>query len=100
MTVAAAGAREVNGVTVAVINLKLIWDVISAIHVGQSGDAFVLDKSGRLIAHPDISLVLRGADDPAAGRLKDLLQAMTDESGDAGAGHNAEGKSVIAAMAP
>ena len=71
-----AGARKANGVTIAVINLKLIWDVISAIHVGQSGDAFVLDKSGRLVAHPDISLVLRGADDPAAAQIEGLQQAM------------------------
>src|SRR5262249_41315482 len=28
MTVAVTGARAVNGITVAVINLKLIWDVI------------------------------------------------------------------------
>ena len=41
------------------INLKLIWDVISAIKVGKTGFAFVLDRPGRLIAHPDISLVLR-----------------------------------------
>ncbi len=75
MTVAVAGARAGYGVTVAVINLKLIWDVISAIHVGQSGDAFVLDRAGRLVAHPDISLVLRGDDDPAAVRLKELQQA-------------------------
>ena len=42
--IAVAGARKANGVTIAVINLKLIWDVISAIHVGRSGDAFVLDQ--------------------------------------------------------
>jgi hypothetical protein len=30
----------------------------------------VLDASGRLVAHPDISLVLRGDDDPAAARLR------------------------------
>jgi len=63
MTIAVAGAREINGVTIAVVNLKLIWDVIQAIHVGQSGDAFVLDRPGRLVAHPDISLVLRGEGD-------------------------------------
>src|SRR5712675_1479219 len=85
MTIAVAGARAGNGVTVAVINLKLIWDVISAIHVGQSGDAFVLDRSGRLVAHPDISLVLRGDDDPAAARLKELQKATT------GGGEIAEG---------
>jgi adenylate cyclase len=100
MQIALAGARKANGVTIAVINLKLIWDVISAIHVGQSGDAFVLDKSGRLIAHPDISLVLRGDDDPASGHLKGLLEAMTDEGGGVATGRNAEGTSVIAAMAP
>ena len=101
MTIAVAGSRSSNGVTVAVINLKLIWDVISAIHVGQSGDAFVLDQSGRLVAHPDISLVLRGDDDPAAARLRELQQAAV-----AGGGETAEGNQcreagpVIAATAP
>ena len=99
MTVAVAGAREINGITVAVINLKLIWDVISAIHVGQSGDAFVLDHSSRLVAHPDISLVLRGDDDPAAARLKDLRKAAIG-AGETADGINAEGRPVIAAMAP
>jgi adenylate cyclase len=97
MTVAVAGARETYGVTVAVINLKLIWDVISAIHVGGSGDAFVLDPAGRLVAHPDISLVLRGEDDPAAARLKELQQATSGETVE---GRDAEGRAVIAATAP
>src|SRR5688572_10721067 len=59
MTIAIAGNRAAVGVAVADINLKLIWDVVSAIRVGRSGQAFVLDRQGRLIAHPDISLVLR-----------------------------------------
>ncbi|MFL5266399.1 MAG: cache domain-containing protein [Stellaceae bacterium] len=100
MTVAVAGAREINGITIAVINLKLIWDVISAIHVGQSGDAFVLDRSGRLVAHPDISLVLRGDDDPAAARLKQLQQVAIAGGGETAEGSNAESRWVIAAMAP
>jgi len=100
MTVAVAGALEINGITVAVINLKLIWDVVSAIHIGQSGDAFVLDGSGRLVAHPDISLVLRGDDDPATARLKDLQKATIGGGGETADSVNAEGRSVIAAMAP
>ena len=100
MTVAVAGAREINGITVAVINLKLIWDVISAIHIGQSGDAFVLDRSGRLVAHPDISLVLRGDDDPAAAPLRDLQKATIGGGGETAEAVNAQGRSVIAAMAP
>ena len=99
MQIAIAGARKANGVTVATINLKLIWDVIAAIHVGESGDAFVLNKAGRLIAHPDISLVLRGADEPAAGRLQNLLQGTAANDDEITAGRNAENVSVIAAMA-
>ena len=100
MTVAVAGAREINGITIAVINLKLIWDVVSAIHVGHSGNAFVLDRADRLVAHPDISLVLRGDDDPAAARLKELQKATIRAGGETADAVDAEGRSVIAAMAP
>ena len=100
MTVAVSGARANYGVTIAVINLKLIWDVISAIHVGQSGDAFVLDSAGRLVAHPDISLVLRGENDPAAARLKELQQATIASGSETIEGRDAERRAVIAAMAP
>jgi signal transduction histidine kinase/CheY-like chemotaxis protein len=41
------------------VNLKFIWDVVSQIKVGDHGLAYVVDSQGRLIAHPDLSLVLR-----------------------------------------
>ena len=62
MTLAVAGTRRDAGVSVAEVNLKLIWDVISQIKVGQRGHAYVIGSGGRLIAHPDISLVLRNTD--------------------------------------
>jgi signal transduction histidine kinase len=62
MTLAMAGARRDAGVSVAEVNLKFIWDVVSQIKVGKKGQAFVVDSRGRLIAHPDISLVLRNTD--------------------------------------
>ena len=48
-----------GGVTVAEVNLKFIWDVVSQIKIGKAGRAFVVDGQGALIAHPDISLVLQ-----------------------------------------
>jgi signal transduction histidine kinase len=48
-----------GGVTVADVNLKFIWDVVSRIKVGPAARAFVVDGQGALIAHPDISLVLQ-----------------------------------------
>jgi signal transduction histidine kinase len=62
MTLALAGTRRESGVSVAEVNLKLIWDVVSQIKVGERGDAYLVDAQGRLIAHPDISLVLRNTD--------------------------------------
>jgi signal transduction histidine kinase/CheY-like chemotaxis protein len=62
MTLALAGARRDAGVSVAEVNLKLIWDVVTGIKVGEHGQAYVIDAQGRLIAHPDISLVLRDTD--------------------------------------
>src|SRR5436305_13781050 len=60
MRIAVAGNRAADGIVIADINLKLIWDVIAAIKIGETGHALVVDDSGRLIAHPDISRVLRG----------------------------------------
>ena len=62
MTIAVAHAGRDPGVTVAEVNLKLIWDVVSAIRNGVNGYAFVTTGTGRLIAHPDLSLVLRDTD--------------------------------------
>jgi signal transduction histidine kinase len=62
MTLSLAGTRRDAGVSVAEVNLKLIWDVISQIKVGEHGKAYLVDAQGRLIADPDISLVLRNTD--------------------------------------
>lgn len=99
MTVAIAGNRSADGVAVADVNLKFIWDVISGIRVGRTGDAFVLDRPGRLVAHPDISLVLR-ADETAQRPLQTLRKAILARPGQAAAGQDIMGATVLAAMAP
>lgn len=99
MTIAVAGNRAAVGVAVAEINLKLIWDVITSIRIGESGQALVLDEPGRIIAHPDISLVLRGEDDLAAKPLQALRAAVLAQGG-AATGQDTLGRTVMAAMAP
>ena len=78
MTLAVAGTRKDAGVSVAEVNLKLIWDVVSQIKVGEHGHAYVVDAQGRLIAHPDISLVLRNTD------MSKLAQVQAARAGQAG----------------
>jgi adenylate cyclase len=99
MSIAVAGNRSAVGVAVAEINLKFIWEEISGIRVGRTGEAFVLDLPGRLVAHPDISLVLR-ADETATRPLRALRDAiLLTGPGQAATGQDLAGKTVLAAMA-
>ena len=66
-----------GGVTSAEVNLKFVWEVVSRIKIGENGLAYVVDADGKLIAHPDISLVLQ-EDRPeraAAGGLAEAAPA-------------------------
>src|SRR3954449_695880 len=100
MTLALAGTRKDAGVSIAEVNLKLIWDVVSQIKVGEHGHAYVVGSQGRLIAHPDISLVLRNTDmsglaqvraaQAGGGTMPDAMQEAT----------NIEGRKVLTASAP
>ncbi|MBM1172690.1 adenylate/guanylate cyclase domain-containing protein [Microvirga arabica] len=99
LTVAISGNRPSVGIVVAEVNLKLIWDVISAIKVGQTGYAFVLDKPGRLIAHPDISLVLRGADEATLAPFQAARQAVGSASPGFATSRDAEGSPIAVAAA-
>jgi signal transduction histidine kinase len=74
MTLSMAGTRKDAGVSVAEVNLKLIWDVVSQIKVGEHGQAYVVDATGRLVAHPDISLVLRNTDLSGLAQVKAARQ--------------------------
>jgi len=98
MTVAVAGNRAASGIVIADINLKLIWDVIATIRIGETGYAFVVDDSGRLIAHPDISLVLRG--DAVTNGYSRLKSAIGGANGSAVATNDAEGERAVAISAP
>jgi hypothetical protein len=78
MTLAIAGARAEYGVVAAEVNLKFIWDVLSEIKAAST--IFVIDTNGRLIAHPDISLVLRNIDLSGLTYVQPALAALRAKS--------------------
>ena len=101
MTLSLAGTRKDAGVSIAEVNLKLIWDVVSQIKVGEHGHAYVVGAQGRLIAHPDISLVLRNTD------MSKLVQVQAAQAGTANTdpeslqgARNIQGQEVLTASAP
>ena len=103
MTVAMAGSRKGTGVTTAEVNLKFVWDVVSQIKIGKVGHAYVVDARGALIAHPDISSVLKKTD------LSSLPQVQAARAGPPERGREPEkgsiardrdGREVLTAYAP
>jgi GAF domain-containing protein/signal transduction histidine kinase len=100
MTLSLAGTRKEAGVSIAEVNLKLIRDVVSQIKVGEHGQAYVVGAQGRLIAHPDISLVLRNTD------MSKLVQVQAARAGNRNVSEelqgtkNIQGQEVLTASAP
>jgi signal transduction histidine kinase len=82
MTIAIAGSGKDAGVTVAAVNLKFIWDVVSQIKIGKAGHAYVVDAQGVLIAHPDISLVLQKTTFAGLEQVKAALAALPAAPGE------------------
>jgi signal transduction histidine kinase len=70
-------AGDVIGVLQAEVNLKYIGDVVSAITVGKAGYAYAVTRSGELIAHPDISLVLQRRNVAQLEQVKAAFQGNT-----------------------
>jgi signal transduction histidine kinase len=99
MTIAIRSGSDTGPVTVADVNLKFIWDVVSRIKVGQKGKAYVVDSTGHLVADPDIGLVLRKTD---MSGLEQVKAALKPDSEDALAmlAKDLGGTSVLTAYAP
>jgi signal transduction histidine kinase len=98
MTLSLAGTRRDTGVSIAQVNLKLIWDVVTKIAVGKHGRAYVVDSGGRLIAHPDISLVLRNTDMSRLAQVKSARAGSASEAVQEAA--DITGHEVLTAYAP
>ena len=103
LTLSVAGGGDA-GVTVAEVNLKFIWDVVSQIRIGSTGHAYVVDGRGQLVAHPDISLVLQKTD---LSRLEQVRAALAgprgagrSRTGDFTVAQDSGGRQVLTASAP
>ena len=47
---------------VGIVRLKVVWELIGQIHVGEGGIAYIIDDKNRVIAHRNPSVVLRGTE--------------------------------------
>jgi signal transduction histidine kinase len=96
MTIARAAAGREGGVTAIEVNLKFVWDVVSQIRVGKAGVAYVVDGTGHLVAHPDISLVLQKLDWSGLAQVAAAREGLTERV----VARGARGEEVLSASAP
>ena len=103
MLVAVAVAETAPEITVAEISLNPIWDVVSRLRVGRAGYAYVVDAGGRLIAHPDMSIVLQNRDLSDTSQVKAArLEGKAEATGGASftAAEGLGGRKVLAVSVP
>ena len=99
MSIAVRSGGANGPVTVAEVNLKFIWDVVSRIRIGQKGKAYVVDSSGHLVADPDIGLVLRKTDLSGLEQVKAAFAPGGDDT-QAMLAKDMSGNRVLTAYAP
>nr|WP_249811071.1 hybrid sensor histidine kinase/response regulator [Bradyrhizobium sp. 149] len=81
MTLATRGTGLTPNVIVAEVNLRFIWDLVAGIRVGNTGKAYVVDRMGILIAHPDLWRALRRSDLSAHADVRATLDGVGPPSG-------------------
>jgi signal transduction histidine kinase len=99
VTIAVAGPPRERTV-VADVNLKFMWDVVSKLDVGAAGNAYVVDGNGRLIAHPDISLVLQQVDLARLSQVRAARASQAPEAAGAVIADDRVGRPVLTSFAP
>lgn len=97
LSLAVSGTRPAAGLVLADLDLRFATDVVAGIDLGLRGHAYVVDERGRLVVHPDTSVLLRMAD------LSGLPQVRAALDGDAtGSSRITRGQSglVVSTHAP
>ena len=69
---------KVKGVLIAEVNIRGIWNVIDRIQFGKTGKAYLVDQEGRIIAHPDKKLILKGTEPDHSGIIQNVLSGHTE----------------------
>jgi len=80
--------NTVDGVLVAQIHLKFLWDVVGESRFSRGGYAYLVDQNGVVIAHQDPSLVLKRRN---VGDLPKIEQFLRHRSPDPTPGQTALG---------
>ena len=89
-----------GNVLAAKVNLKYVWDLVAQAHLKSGGVAYVVDRDGQLISHPDIALVLAKSNFSALPHVRRALERGTEEGSLLGDAHDVRGLPVVSIAVP
>jgi putative methionine-R-sulfoxide reductase with GAF domain len=94
---------EFQGILVAELNLKFMWELVDQLEVGQTGYAYVVDNQGNLIAFEDTARVLRGENVKQISEVQEFLvnpSATGDTTPEVGSYLGLIGETVVGTYVP
>lgn len=71
---------DTEGVIIAEVNLKFMWDLVSRLKVGEKGFAYVVDRRGRLIAFKDVSRVLKEENLASLEKVSEFIRGAKESN--------------------
>ncbi len=89
---------QVNGVLVAEMSMQRIWEIVDSISIHRSGEAYLVDRRGRLIAHKNRRRIIEQEDMTGEEIVGTYL--AVGNSGGALPFVNREGRKMLGAYAP
>lgn len=87
-----------GGVVAARLRMGVLWEVVAGLRVGQTGQAYVVDRRGYVIAHPDREIVLANTNIARRAEIEAMLQAPDNQWN--GSYRNFEGQNVLGVSQP
>lgn len=102
MTVPIADALgDPQGTIVAEVNLKFMWDLVDQLKVGETGEAYVVDRQGNLIAYSDVARVLKGENVEQLAAVGEFMQnPVADQAAGVSMYSGITGETVVGTYSP
>ena len=94
------GPHRLTGVLIAEAHLKFLWEIIAESRFGTGGYAYLVDEQGKLIAHRDASLVLKGLNLENLPKIRRFLRNRSEDGLPGEEGTGITGEPVLSAYAP
>jgi ABC-type sugar transport system substrate-binding protein/methyl-accepting chemotaxis protein len=92
---------DFEGTLLAEINLKFMWDLVDQLAIGETGQAYVVDRQGNLLAVRDVTRVLRGDNVSNMAEVSEFISsnAILDET-PADVSEGIDGKRAVITYVP